>query len=76
MLLNLLHERISACIEETLQAKHGLSVREYSLMGVLSRQNTEKRDFLVICISISCSKDTPAASADCCDVTHSRHNAE
>ncbi|MBZ9645039.1 MULTISPECIES: MarR family winged helix-turn-helix transcriptional regulator [unclassified Streptomyces] len=37
--LSLLHGRIEAHIERALQAKHGLSVREYSLLDVLSRQH-------------------------------------
>ncbi|WP_367322011.1 MarR family winged helix-turn-helix transcriptional regulator [Streptomyces sp. HUAS ZL42] len=37
--LSLLHGRIEAHIERALQAKHELSVREYSLLDVLSRQH-------------------------------------
>ncbi|WP_431035138.1 MarR family winged helix-turn-helix transcriptional regulator [Streptomyces sp. P6-2-1] len=37
--LSLLHSRIEARIERALQAAHGLSVREYSLLDVLSRQH-------------------------------------
>ncbi|GIH65921.1 MULTISPECIES: MarR family winged helix-turn-helix transcriptional regulator [Microbispora] len=37
--LSLLHERIEAHIERALQSKHGLSVREYSLLETLSRQH-------------------------------------
>jgi len=37
--LSLLHGRIEARIERALQAKHDLSVREYSLLDVLSRQH-------------------------------------
>ncbi|MFJ6631105.1 MarR family winged helix-turn-helix transcriptional regulator [Streptomyces sp. NPDC091376] len=37
--LSLLHSRIEAHIERALQAKHDLSVREYSLLDVLSRQH-------------------------------------
>ncbi|WP_039828512.1 MarR family winged helix-turn-helix transcriptional regulator [Nocardia testacea] len=37
--LSLLHDRIEACIERALQAGHQLSVREYSLLVVLSRQH-------------------------------------
>ncbi|MGW5348657.1 MarR family transcriptional regulator [Streptomyces sp. HUAS TT3] len=37
--LSLLHGRIEAHIERALQAQHGLSVREYSLLDVLSRQH-------------------------------------
>ncbi|WP_330333911.1 MarR family transcriptional regulator [Streptomyces sp. NBC_00536] len=37
--LSLLHGRIETHIERTLQAGHGLSVREYSLLDVLSRQH-------------------------------------
>ncbi|UWE10651.1 MarR family winged helix-turn-helix transcriptional regulator [Actinacidiphila bryophytorum] len=37
--LSLLHGRIEAHIERALQAGHGLSVREFSLLDVLSRQN-------------------------------------
>lgn len=37
--LSLLHGRIEAHLERALQAKHGLSVREYSLLDVLSRQH-------------------------------------
>jgi hypothetical protein len=37
--LSLLHGRIEAHIERALQARHGLSVREYSLLDVLSRQH-------------------------------------
>ncbi|MGX1810222.1 MarR family winged helix-turn-helix transcriptional regulator [Nocardia sp. NPDC055321] len=38
--LSLLHGRIEAHIERALQAGHRLSVREYSLLDVLSRQHT------------------------------------
>ncbi|MFE0727590.1 MarR family winged helix-turn-helix transcriptional regulator [Streptomyces antibioticus] len=37
--LALLHGRIEAHIERALQSRHGLSVREYSLLDVLSRQH-------------------------------------
>ncbi|MEV4970459.1 MarR family winged helix-turn-helix transcriptional regulator [Streptomyces scopuliridis] len=37
--LSLLHGRIEGHIERALQAGHGLSVREYSLLNVLSRQH-------------------------------------
>ncbi|RAG84942.1 MarR family transcriptional regulator [Streptacidiphilus pinicola] len=37
--LSLLHGRIEAHIERALQSKHDLSVREYSLLDVLSRQH-------------------------------------
>ncbi|MER5941310.1 MarR family transcriptional regulator [Streptomyces sp. NPDC001928] len=37
--LSLLHGRIETHIERALQAKHDLSVREYSLLDVLSRQH-------------------------------------
>ncbi|MEU8677385.1 MarR family transcriptional regulator [Streptomyces sp. NPDC048560] len=37
--LSLLHGKIEARIERALQAGHGLSVREYSLLDVLSRQH-------------------------------------
>ncbi|MFE2378637.1 MarR family winged helix-turn-helix transcriptional regulator [Streptomyces sp. NPDC059398] len=37
--LSLLHGRIEAHIERALQTGHGLSVREYSLLDVLSRQH-------------------------------------
>lgn len=37
--LSLLHDRIDGQVERALQAKHGLSVREYSLLDVLSRQH-------------------------------------
>ncbi|MEU3408149.1 MarR family transcriptional regulator [Streptomyces sp. NPDC006670] len=37
--LSLLHGRIEAHLERALQAGHGLSVREYSLLDVLSRQH-------------------------------------
>ncbi|MFI2610993.1 MarR family winged helix-turn-helix transcriptional regulator [Kitasatospora sp. NPDC018619] len=37
--LSLLHGRIESHIERALQAAHGLSVREYSLLDVLSRQH-------------------------------------
>ncbi|MGW6708414.1 MarR family winged helix-turn-helix transcriptional regulator [Streptomyces sp. NPDC054956] len=37
--LSLLHGRIETHIERALQAAHGLSVREYSLLDVLSRQH-------------------------------------
>ncbi|WP_330289425.1 MarR family winged helix-turn-helix transcriptional regulator [Streptomyces sp. NBC_00576] len=37
--LSLLHGRIESRIERSLQSKHGLSVREYSLLDVLSRQH-------------------------------------
>ncbi|MFD7922286.1 MarR family winged helix-turn-helix transcriptional regulator [Streptomyces sp. NPDC059740] len=37
--LSVLHGRIEAHVERVLQAGHGLSVREYSLLDVLSRQH-------------------------------------
>lgn len=37
--LSLLHGRIEAHIERALQSRHELSVREYSLLDVLSRQH-------------------------------------
>lgn len=37
--LSLLHGRIEAHVERALQSRHGLSVREYSLLDVLSRQH-------------------------------------
>ncbi|MGY1499255.1 MarR family winged helix-turn-helix transcriptional regulator [Streptomyces sp. QTS52] len=37
--LSLLHGKIEAHIERALQSRHGLSVREYSLLDVLSRQH-------------------------------------
>ncbi|MGW2819947.1 MarR family winged helix-turn-helix transcriptional regulator [Streptomyces sp. NPDC001443] len=37
--LSLLHGRIEAHVERALQAGHDLSVREYSLLDVLSRQH-------------------------------------
>jgi len=37
--LSLLHNRIESHVERALQARHGLSVREYSLLDVLSRQH-------------------------------------
>jgi DNA-binding MarR family transcriptional regulator len=37
--LSLLHGRIDGHLERSLQSKHGLSVREYSLLDVLSRQH-------------------------------------
>ncbi|MET8699733.1 MULTISPECIES: MarR family transcriptional regulator [unclassified Kitasatospora] len=37
--LSLLHGRIESHIERALQSKHDLSVREYSLLDVLSRQH-------------------------------------
>jgi DNA-binding MarR family transcriptional regulator len=37
--LSLLHGRIEVHVERALQAGHGLSVREYSLLDVLSRQH-------------------------------------
>ncbi|MEU6771604.1 MarR family transcriptional regulator [Streptomyces sp. NPDC046759] len=37
--LSALHGRIEAHIERALQARHDLSVREYSLLDVLSRQH-------------------------------------
>src|SRR5262245_34117389 len=40
--LALLHGRIEAHIERALQAKHDLSVREYSLLDVLSRQHDDE----------------------------------
>ncbi|MDQ0795194.1 MarR family winged helix-turn-helix transcriptional regulator [Streptomyces sp. B1I3] len=38
--LSLLHGKIEARIERALQSHHGLSVREYSLLDVLSRQHS------------------------------------
>ncbi|NYJ01782.1 DNA-binding MarR family transcriptional regulator [Nocardioides thalensis] len=37
--LSLLHDRIEARVERALQAGHGLSAREFSLLEVLSRQH-------------------------------------
>lgn len=37
--LSLLHGRIESRVERALQDRHGLSVREYSLLDVLSRQH-------------------------------------
>lgn len=37
--LSLLHGRIESHLERALQAGHGLSVREYSLLDVLGRQH-------------------------------------
>ncbi|MYZ41117.1 MULTISPECIES: MarR family transcriptional regulator [unclassified Streptomyces] len=37
--LSVLHDRIEGHIERALQAGHGLSLREYSLLDVLSRQH-------------------------------------
>ncbi|MFK4069494.1 MarR family winged helix-turn-helix transcriptional regulator [Streptomyces sp. NPDC029674] len=37
--LSLLHGKIEAHVERALQGKHGLSVREYSLLDVLNRQH-------------------------------------
>ncbi|WP_137994539.1 MarR family winged helix-turn-helix transcriptional regulator [Streptomyces vilmorinianum] len=38
--LSLLHGRIESHIERALEAAHGLSVREFSLLDVLSRQHS------------------------------------
>ncbi|RLV01399.1 MarR family transcriptional regulator [Streptomyces griseocarneus] len=38
--LSALHGRIESHIERALQAKHGLSVREFSVLDVLSRQHS------------------------------------
>lgn len=38
--LSVLHDRIEARVERALQAGHDLSVREYSLLEVLSRQHS------------------------------------
>ncbi|MFE2582166.1 MarR family winged helix-turn-helix transcriptional regulator [Streptomyces sp. NPDC059378] len=38
--LSLLHGRIEAHVERALQTRHDLSVREYSLLDVLSRQHS------------------------------------
>ncbi|MFV2117612.1 MarR family winged helix-turn-helix transcriptional regulator [Streptomyces sp. Act-28] len=38
--LSLLHGRIESHVERALEARHGLSVREYSLLDVLSRQHS------------------------------------
>ncbi|MBD0708560.1 MULTISPECIES: MarR family winged helix-turn-helix transcriptional regulator [unclassified Streptomyces] len=37
--LTLLHGRIESHLERALESRHGLSVREYSLLSVLSRQH-------------------------------------
>ncbi|MEU4098226.1 MarR family transcriptional regulator [Streptomyces sp. NPDC026673] len=37
--LSLLHGRIEGCLEGQLRTHHGLSVRDYSLLDVLSRQH-------------------------------------
>jgi DNA-binding MarR family transcriptional regulator len=37
--LSLLHGRIESHVERALETRHGLSVREYSLLDVLSRQH-------------------------------------
>ncbi|GAA1614612.1 MarR family winged helix-turn-helix transcriptional regulator [Actinoplanes couchii] len=39
--LQVLHDRISAHIERALQPAHGISVREFSLLDVLSRQHDD-----------------------------------
>ncbi|MEV0096800.1 MarR family transcriptional regulator [Streptomyces sp. NPDC050738] len=44
--LSLLHGRIESRIERALQAGHGLSAREYSLLDVLSRQHDGEGDHL------------------------------
>ncbi|RYG66115.1 MarR family transcriptional regulator [bacterium] len=44
--LSVLHDRIHAHIERALQAKHDLSVREFSLLNVLSHQQSELGDHL------------------------------
>ncbi|MFD3543949.1 MarR family winged helix-turn-helix transcriptional regulator [Streptomyces sp. NPDC058662] len=44
--LSVLHDRIESHIERALQARHGLSVREYSLLDVLSRQHSEPNGHL------------------------------
>ncbi|GGQ11895.1 MarR family winged helix-turn-helix transcriptional regulator [Streptomyces roseolilacinus] len=38
--LSLLHGRIESHVERALESRHGLSVREYSLLDVLSRQHS------------------------------------
>lgn len=38
--LSLLHGRIESHVERALESQHGLSVREYSLLDVLSRQHS------------------------------------
>ncbi|MER5766997.1 MarR family winged helix-turn-helix transcriptional regulator [Streptomyces sp. NPDC001985] len=38
--LSLLHGKIEARVEKALESNHGLSVREFSLLDVLSRQHT------------------------------------
>ncbi|MEU5399681.1 MarR family transcriptional regulator [Streptomyces sp. NPDC005963] len=43
---SLLHGRIEADIERALERAHGLSVREFSLLGVLSRQHGDDRGHL------------------------------
>lgn len=40
--LSLLHGRIEAHIERALQAEHDLSMREYSVLDVLSRQHDDE----------------------------------
>lgn len=40
-ILSVLHERIQSHIERALQAQHDLSVREFSLLNVLSRQTDD-----------------------------------
>jgi DNA-binding MarR family transcriptional regulator len=44
--LSVLHDRIHAHIERALQSEHGLSVREFSLLNVLSRQQSELEEHL------------------------------
>ncbi|MEC3955113.1 MarR family transcriptional regulator [Nocardia sp. CDC153] len=44
--LSLLHGKIEAHVERALQSAHGLSVREYSLLDVLSRQHDGKGGML------------------------------
>ncbi|ONK11975.1 MarR family transcriptional regulator [Streptomyces sp. MP131-18] len=41
--LSALHDRIEAQIERALQSAHGLSVREYSVLNVLSQQHDGDR---------------------------------
>ncbi|MEU6538902.1 MarR family transcriptional regulator [Streptomyces sp. NPDC047000] len=40
--LSLLHGKIETHVERALQARHGLSVREYSLLDVLGRQHDDE----------------------------------
>lgn len=54
--LQVLHDRISAHIERALQPAHGISVREFSLLETLSRQDDDHLQMKQVAESIALSQ--------------------